>query len=26
LLGYDCGAWLKACIKDRDYFAEAGVY
>eukprot|EP00985_Skeletonema_marinoi_P020556 scaffold12270_cov161-Skeletonema_marinoi.AAC.3 len=26
LLGYDCGAWLKACMKDTEYFAGAGVY
>ena len=26
LLGYDCGAWLKACMKDTEYFPGAGVY
>ena len=26
LLGYDCGPWLKACMKDREYFAGAGWY
>ena len=26
MLGYDCGAWFKYCVKDAEYFAGAQPY